>query len=105
MPDSTASVKVDEFFHSTRYFQWCVRRFKKSLASSLPEDQDGADAKGVIDDSLAFPVMKANGILEFGMVTHNPKEESEVGRSGNAMSCWTHRINRDPDKIFETCHR
>ena len=40
---STASVKVDEFFHSTLYFQWCVRRFKKSLAGSLSEDQDGAD--------------------------------------------------------------
>ena len=134
---SIASVKVDEFFHSTLYFQWCVRRFKKSLAGSLPEDQDGAewermvfeymmgaserkpfemynltdlqiltDAKevfGVIDDSLAFPVMKPNGMLEFGMVTHNPEEELEAGRSGNAMSCWAHRINRDPDTIFETC--
>lgn len=134
---SIVSVKVDEFFHSTLYFQWCVRRFKKSLAGSLPEDEDGADwarmifeymmaaserkpfdtynltdqqvladAKdvfGVIDDSLAFPVMKPNGMLEFGMVTHNPEEELEAGRSGNAMSCWAHRINRDPDTIFETC--
>ena len=134
---SIASVKVDEFFHSTLYFQWCVRRFKKSLGGSLPEDQDGADwatmifeymmaaserkpfetynltdqqiltdAKevfGVFDDSLAFPVMKPNGMLEFGMVTHNPKEKLEAGRSGNAMSCWAHRINRDQDTIFETC--
>ena len=134
---STASMKVDEFFHSTLYFQWCVRRFKKSLGSSLPEHQDDAgwatmvfeymmaaserkpfetynltdqqvltDAKGVfgvVDDSLVFPVMKPNGMLEFGMVTHNPKEELEVGRSGNGMSCWAHRINRDPDTIIETC--
>jgi prefoldin subunit 5 len=25
------------------YFQWCVRRLKKGLAGSIPEDQDGAD--------------------------------------------------------------
>ena len=40
---STASVKVDEFFHSTLYFQWCVTRLKKRLAGSLSEDQDSAD--------------------------------------------------------------
>ena len=134
---SITSVKVDEFFHSTLYFQWCVRRFRRSLGGALPEDQDDAswgtmvfeymmaaskrkpfetynltdqqiltDAKevfGVVDDSLAFPVMKPNGMLEYGMVTHNPKEELEAGRSGNAMSCWAHRINRDQDTILETC--
>ena len=63
---------------------------------------DAKEVFGVIDDSLAFPVMKPNGMLEFGKVTHNPDEELEAGRSGDVMSCWAHRINRDPDTIFET---
>ena len=132
---SITSVKVDEFFHSTLYFQWCVRRFRKSLGGSFSEDHDGTvwatmvyeymmaaserkpfdtynltdqriltEAKeifGVIDDSATFPSMKPNGMLEFGMVTH--RLEEEVGRSGNGMSCWAHRINRDSDTILETC--
>ena len=136
---STASVKVDEFFHSSLYFQWCVRRLRKTLGSSFSEDNDKegwarmvfeymmaasdrkpfdtynltdkqilTDAKdvfGVVDDSLTFPSMKPNGMLEFGMVPHNPKETQKAqGRSGTpAMSCWAHRITRDPDTILETC--
>lgn len=123
---SIDSVKVDEFFHSTLYFQWSVRRFRKSLISknqgggwgtlifeymmgasgckpadtyNLTDRQILVDAKevfGVIDDKLMLPNLKSNGMLEHGTAVHRVEGQNE-------MRCWVHRISRDPNTIFETC--
>lgn len=128
---SIASVKVDEVFHSTLYFQWCVRRFKKSLNEDSFTEGDGEwarlvfeymmaeserqpfetynltdkqvliDAKevfGVVDESLALPSVNSMGMLQFGKAAHKTDDGHWDG-----MNCWTHRINRDANTVFETC--
>ncbi len=130
---SLASVKVDEFFHSTLYFQWCVRRLRKGLVGTISDDDSEwpilifeymmaasgrkplstynlTDQQILLDAKDTFGVI--DGRLSFpnlkpnGMLEHGMSAHRPSDAGGQAkdeMRCWIHRISRDSDTIFETC--
>ena len=82
----------------TLIFEYMMARSAVSKYN-LTDQQILVDAKevfGVIEPAHSFPNLKPNGMLEYGMAAHRVEGRDE-------MRCWVHRINRDPNTIFETC--
>ena len=128
---SIHSVKVDEFFHSSLYFQWCVRRFKKSLGASFPADsadwatlvyqymmaeseREPFEVYNLTDQQILVDGREVFGAFDeaLALPVTKPSGMLEFGKAthrpgegdpSNGMNCWAHRINRDADTVFETC--
>ena len=107
---SINSVKVDEFFHSSLYFQWCVRRFRKSLAGSFPEDKtdwarlvfeymmaeserEPFEVYNLTDQQVLLDGKEAFGVIDkaLSLPTMKPNGMLQFGKS-------THRQSADEDQ-------
>ena len=128
---STNSVKVDEFFHSTLYFQWCMRRLKKTpMARHFGKDEDEwanlvfeymmaaserqpFDTYNLTDQQILVDAKEVFGVVDekivppsvnsLGMLQFGKVSHRQSNETWDGMNCWAHRINRDADTIFETC--